>query len=295
MRIAVFLSHPIQHFSPLWKAISKCPGVDLHVFYYAEQAVHESFDRHFGVKMKWDVDLLDGYKSEFLPRQWPTRDPCDCSARGLNRGIRDVLENSWDAAYIEGYAHINNWIVLLACTRRGIPVLYQSDSNILNEMGKGWLKLQFKKIVIPRFFRNVSIFLAVGDHNRDYLVHYGAPEERIRFCPIPVDTERFRISVDNMSGEERVALRKRFDISKQATVVGFCGKLRDIKQPDDLARAVAGLGREDIVALFIGSGELEQRVLDIGGHRVRVTGFINQKEIPRVLSLCDMLAMPSSR
>src|ERR1035441_7028066 len=108
MRIAVFLSHPIQHFSPIWQELSSRPGIELRVFYYSRQGIEKGMDREFGVEKVWDVDLLSGYEHEFLPRQWPTRDPLDCTGKALNRGMARALSEGVDVAYVSGYAHLNN-------------------------------------------------------------------------------------------------------------------------------------------------------------------------------------------
>lgn len=74
----------------------------------------------------------------------------------------------------------------------------------------------------------------------------------------------------------------------------FCGKLVPWKRPLDLVRAALAIGREDVVAVFVGDGELREAILASGGERVRVTGFVNQSEIPLALSLADVLVLPSS-
>ncbi len=295
MRIAAFLSHPIQHFTPLWQELSKRSGVELKVFYYSEQGLKPSDDPGFGVKFAWDVDLLAGHNYEFLPRQWPTKDPLDYSWKGLNKHISKHLEEGWDVVYVSGYAHINNWIVARASRRRGIPLLSHGDTNFLIAMQRPWWKLAIRRFVVSYFFKKVSVFLAAGDHNRDYLTHYGALPERIRFCPIPVDTKRFHRGVATMTEDDRSELRRRFEIKPHDFVVGFCGKLRDIKRPQDIGEALNILGRERMVGLFIGCGQMEEKVRQVGGARVRITGFVNQKELPKVLSLCDITVMPSMR
>src|SRR5260370_21044177 len=69
MRIAAFISHPIQYFTPLWQEVSRRPNVHLKVFYFSRQGLDPSFDPGFGKLMAWDMDLLAGHESQFLPRQ----------------------------------------------------------------------------------------------------------------------------------------------------------------------------------------------------------------------------------
>src|SRR5215831_5851719 len=66
-RVAVINTHPIQHFAPLWREIAKLKEVELKVFYCSDWGVNEYADPEFGTTFKWDIDLLSGYESEFLP------------------------------------------------------------------------------------------------------------------------------------------------------------------------------------------------------------------------------------
>jgi len=294
MRLAVFLSHPIQHFSPLWQELARHAEVQIKVFYYGRHGAEDSLDPEFGVRVVWDVDLLGGYEHEFLPRQWPTRDPLDASWKGLNRGLTRALSDRPDVAYVAGYAHLNNWAVAHRCQRFGIPLLYQSDSNFLAEQRRPAWRRWLKRRIIRPFFRRVSIFLACGDHNRDYLEYYGTPADQIHFSAIPVDTVRFRLAAEAVGSSERVALRKQYGLGPDDFVAGFCGKLIGHKRPLDLLKAVATVNRERLKALFIGAGPLETEVRKQGGPAC-CTGFVNQSMIPKALALCDVVVVPSER
>jgi glycosyltransferase involved in cell wall biosynthesis len=75
--------------------------------------------------------------------------------------------------------------------------------------------------------------------------------------------------------------------------VGFSGKIVQRKRPQDLLAAVRSLNRPDVCALYIGAGALEDEIRQSAGDFARFTGFVNQAEMPKVLALCDILAMPS--
>jgi glycosyltransferase involved in cell wall biosynthesis len=291
MKIAVFISHPIQYYSPLWQELAGCSGIDLIVHYFSKAGVEATLDPGFGQPVKWDIDLTSNYRFDFLPRRWPTKNNLDNSWKGLNRGIESSLDSDVDVAYVSGYAHLNNWGVARMCRSRGIPLMMFSDSNgqyLAESRGpKAWLK----EIVVRSFFRSVSVFLSPGDFNKEYLMHYGAPEERIQWCSYPIDTARFQSRVE--SGYDKAAQRGRFGIPPDAFVVAFSGKMVRHKRPQDLVEAVRILDRKNVVALMIGSGELEE---SLGGDSfIRRLGFVNQHEMPAILSMADALVLPSSR
>src|SRR5712675_1980554 len=67
VRLAYLVSHPIQYQAPLLRRIAQEPDIDLTVFFGSDFSVRDYKDAGFGVGVKWDVPLLDGYRHEFLP------------------------------------------------------------------------------------------------------------------------------------------------------------------------------------------------------------------------------------
>ena len=63
-KVTYFLSHPIQYFSPLLKALARAS--DLKVYYFSDASVTGGKDKGFGQEIKWDTPLLEGYDYEFL-------------------------------------------------------------------------------------------------------------------------------------------------------------------------------------------------------------------------------------
>ncbi len=205
------------------------------------------------------------------------------------------MDNAWDVVYLTGYVHLNNWRIAKLGRQNRARVLYHSDSNFIAEQKKpAWRKL-LKRLLLKQFFSKVSIFLAIGDNNLRYLKYYGAPTHAIRFCPIPVDIDRFKQATASANDSKRRALRQMLGLEEQDHVVGFCGKLIPRKRPMDLIAALKhpALSAQKIVGLFIGDGMLEAELRLAAGAKARFSGFINQSDIPDYLSLCDVVAMPS--
>lgn len=294
LSLAVFISHPIQHFSPLFKELAQL--VDLHVFYYTDFAQRSGqVDPGFNVPVQWDVPLLDGYECTFLETvPWQTG-----SYLGPWRQNRDIwgkiARHSWDGVLLFGYSSLSDWIVWLAAAFMKVPMLLISDSELLH--GRSSVKMALKEMPVRLFYSRLRMFLAVGDNNRRYARRYGIPENKIRPAVLPVDIRRFREMTELPDVAARLEeLRRRYSIPAHAKVILFCGKLVDYKHPTDLAQALNKLDvGQDVIGLFVGDGVLKQQVLDVGGERVRVTGFVNQHEIPLHYLLGDVLVVPSER
>lgn len=294
MRFGVFQSHPIQYFSPLWAEVARRPGVALKVHYFSRQGLVAGVDRDFGQKFAWDIDLLQGYEHEFLPRRWPTTDPLDYTWKGLNEGLRQAVETGWDVVWVAGYIHLNNWMIGSACRRLGIPMMVQADSNILTAADKSGTVHWMKRMMLPRFGSMAAAFLPVSDHGKSYFEHYGIPPDKVFIVPYPTDTGRFRRTVESATPAQRAALREKYGIPHGKRIVTFSGKFVARKRPQDLVEAVSRLGREDVIAVLIGDGPLRGELEKLDRRRFVLTGFVNQGEIPLLLSLGDLNVLPSS-
>lgn len=290
MKIAVFLSHPIQYFSPLWQELSSRDGVKLKVFYYSKQSVVPTMDERFGVRVAWDVDMLGGYESEFLPRRWPTTDPLDCTWKGINSGIAMALDGGWDVAFVSGYAHLNNWAVAMMAKRRGIKLLSFSDTSVLTIRRDNFIKRAAKRF----FVRTVDSWLVAGDHAKAYIEHNGGESQKIFICPFVVNVNRYRSAISSATAADLDAVRKQYNIPAGKKLIMFCGKIIPLKEPLDLVNAVKAINRDDVISVFVGDGQMRKQVEQAGGDKVVVCGFVNQKQLPVLLSLGQMLVLPSS-
>ena len=292
LRIAAFISHPIQYFAPLWRELASRPGVQLRVYYFSRMGLEAANDADFGTSFAWDIDLLGGYESEFLPRQWPTRNPLHHTPRALNSGLIRALREGWDAVFINGYVHINNWVLTLAAEALSVPVLCFADSNLLAERGNSALKLAAKRAFLRRFLPHVQACLAAGGSTRRYFEHYGVREQDIFICPYAVDVERFEARVRSAGPAGRAELRARWGIPADRRIVMFCGKLVDWNRPLDVLEAIKGLNDPNVVAVFVGEGALKPALQRDPG-RAFAVGFVNQTDIPLALSLADVLVLSS--
>jgi hypothetical protein len=67
-RIAVLNSHPIQYFAPLYAFLNTAPGLEVTALYLSDFSIRGGRDSGFGQNVKWDLELLNGYRSVFLRR-----------------------------------------------------------------------------------------------------------------------------------------------------------------------------------------------------------------------------------
>jgi hypothetical protein len=74
-RIAILNSHPIQYFAPLYAYLNAAPDLDITALYLSDISIRGGRDRGFGLDVKWDIDLLAGYRTVFLGKAAQSRIP----------------------------------------------------------------------------------------------------------------------------------------------------------------------------------------------------------------------------
>ena len=136
-KLAIFLSHPIQHFVPWLRSLSRELDGRLMVHYASRQGLDRRLDQEFGESFAWDMDLVSGYRQTF----WET----DASS-GPGGGFRGVrypgIERTFAAARPEavlvwGWLFQGYWEAAWGARRAGIPYMLRGESNLSNRGGGG--------------------------------------------------------------------------------------------------------------------------------------------------------------
>ncbi len=301
LRLAYFVSHPIQYQSPLLRRIAQEPDIDLQVFFSSDHTVHGYVDEGFGVKVAWDVPLLEGYRSEFLPRLREAGDEPGF-ARPLNRGIARRLEQGgFDAVWTHGYSTANTLQAIFAASLNRIPVLLRAEST-LHDRPRSRSRLLLKEAFFRGLRRHVAAVLAIGQANARYWRRYMGETVPIFQMPYAVDNAFFQRKALEAAGE-RETLRGELGMEPGRPVVLFASKLQGRKRCADLVAAHRMVVERGSACrpylLVVGDGEERQRLeqavaADPEVHSlVRFLGFRNQTELPRFFDLCDVFVLPS--
>jgi glycosyltransferase involved in cell wall biosynthesis len=297
LRLAYFVSHPIQYQAPLLRRIAREPDIDLEVFFSSDHTVRGYVDEGFGVKVEWDVPLLEGYGSSFLPR-WREAGKEPGFWRPLNHGIFGRLEyGRFDAVWSHGYSNANSLRVIASAAMLGIPVLLRAEST-LDDRERGWAKLVAKEGFFRMLRGQVRAVLAIGEANARYWRHYLGEEMLIFRMPYAVDNDFFqRRAADAAAGRE--ALRAELGFAPGRPVILFASKLQERKRCSDLVAAHRLLREPRPHLVIVGDGEERQRLEQLAAGdpaargQVRFLGFRNQTELPRYFDLCDVFVLPS--
>lgn len=296
LRVLVVASHPVQYASPLFRLYALDPRLEILVAYCSMQGASRQVDRDFGVEVKWDVPLLEGYPWAVIPnRSWRPRLG---SFFGLfNPGIWNLIRRgNFDAVvFLTGYVYATFWMGLAAAKLSRTVVLFGTDAHDLAPRDNSSWKRWIKKLIWPQFFRLADVVIIPSSGSATMIRSLGIPEERIVMTPYCVDNEWWLAESKRADPED---VRRRWGVPKDALVVLFCAKLQAWKRPQDVLRAFARADSPNAHLVFCGDGALrstlesEARSLGVSD-RVRFLGFVNQSGLPETYTASDILVLPS--
>ena len=292
----IIASHPVQYSAPIFRLLTQQPGIEILVAYCSMQGAEKQFDPGFGVPVKWDIPLLEGYPWELIPNRslFPK---LDSFLGPVNPGMwRLTSRGNFDAIVLyTGYMCATFWIALAAASWKRIPVIFGTDAHELAPRdGKRW-KLLVKRWFWPPLFGIADIVLIVSSGGAALMRSLGIPEERIVLAPFCVDNEWW-VKKSNMV--DRAAVRARWGVPKDAAVILYCAKLQTWKRPQDVLAAFAKVPDLGAYLVFAGDGalrpELESAAKLLGvSERVRFLGFVNQSGLPEAYTASDIFVLPS--
>jgi glycosyltransferase involved in cell wall biosynthesis len=305
VRLAYLVSHPIQYQAPLLRRIAQEPDIDLTVFFGSDFSVRDYKDEGFGVGVKWDVPLLDGYRHEFLPS---LRDNATVGvASPLNYGILRRLrgrgnhsEAAFDVLWVHGYATVNALHGMLAAKALGIPVLLRAESW-LKDRARGGAKLAVKHLFFEALKQMVDGVMPIGTLNAAYWRHYLGEDFPASLMPYAVDNDYFQ-KQSQQARTRREELLTELKLDPSRPVILFASKLQSRKRCEDLLEAYKNLSPGDGIEpdpylVIVGDGEeraaLERRAAESGFTGVRFCGFRNQSELPRFFDIASVFVLPS--
>ena len=298
-RLAIVLSHPTQYYSPWFRLLRARPGLDLRVFYLWKFGVEYRRDPQFQTAFKWDVDLLSGYDSEFVPNV--ASDPGTHHIAGLRTPELTARLAAWNpgAVLIFGYKWISHLRAIAWARRRRVPIVFRGDSHFIGRPAPG----RWKLLPLRWLFRQFAAVTYVGAANRAYFETLGVPRERLFFAPHAVDDALFDPARSDHQAAA-AALRASLGLGPATKVVLFAGKLVPAKRPRELLEAFLEMAPADAALVFVGEGEEKPALREIvrnaaeaaggSGPFVRFLPFANQTEMPSRYLLADLFALPSS-
>lgn len=287
-RLAIIVSHPIQHFCPLYANWAKNDLWEIKVFFASNAGAKPYFDENFKKMITWEGLRLEQFAHEFLNGEQDIPVNASTDASNLANSLQTFAP---DAVLTYGYdqrlqRRAKRWAI-----SQGIPVIYFADSELRQQRSiiKQWLK----KLWLPYYFQEITSFLVTGNANEVYYVHYGVPQSKMIRSSYPIDRDLYEDAWNNRENLS-ASIRAKYEIPVDSVVVSMAGKLIDRKRQIDLIHALSKVKNCHITLLLIGTGEKEEAwkiaASEIKHHRIIFAGFIEAHHLPAYYAASDIYA-----
>ncbi|MCX8104709.1 MAG: glycosyltransferase family 4 protein [Ignavibacterium album] len=297
-RFIFLLSHPIQYFSPLFVKMAKEEEIDLLVLYCSDENVKGHIDKGFGVEVKWDIPLLEGYNYKFLKNNsW--KPSIFSGFFGLiNLEILKVLKNEKGSILVNhGWSYLTNYLAIITAKIFRLKLCLRAENPLNQELTKSKMILFFRKLFFKYFFFKLfDYFFYIGQQNKKLYEYYGVSVQKLVFTPYCVDNKRFSAEYFR-NKDKKIVLRKELGLPVDKKIILTSGKYIEKKRPMDLLKAYHLLNDENTALVFVGEGELRREMEDYikanDLKNVYLTGFKNQSEVGKYFAAADIFVLPS--
>ena len=296
-RVAIFNTHPIQYYAPIWRKLSQYDDLDVKVFYGSDLSIRGYQDHEFKTEVSWDTPILEGYKSIFLGGSRMIKrisffNPMPWSA------IKTIFLEKPDIVLITAYNSAFWYGIILAVRASGSSLLMRHEGSD-QAFRRGLIKNIFRNIFLKYCYRLTKHFAVVGIPARRHFQKFGVKESRMTFSPFCIDTEWFENEKDKWM-KCRSELRQSLGMNDDHIAVVFSGKLVEKKDPLLLLEAIKKIPeslRSTIHLVIAGSGPLLNELVSVAKpllrHRFHPLGFLNQSKIGQAYAIGDIFVLPS--
>ncbi len=294
LRIAIVISHPIQHFCPQYVSFTQNKSIEFKVFFASALGFKSYVDTNFKKEISWSNLNLDKFDHQFLNRDAIIQPDKNLDAPSLEEEL-----NKYRPSLVFTYGYFQKlqrrtyrWAI-----KNKVPIAYISDSELRHKRNE--LKEFIKSIYLRKYFSKINYFLSMGNANEAYYQKNGVPSKKIIRMHYPIDWETYKHSF--LQKEMlRDKIRGQYGIAHENIVLSVVGKLVAWKNQDHIIDAMKLLENDGIyINLFIlGSGEMKEawelKAKELKKSRVHFTGFVNVEELPAYYAASDIYVHPAS-
>lgn len=207
--------------------------------------------------------------------------------RDLCTDVLHWLKQPWDAVVLCGYSSPTVMLAMAYLRSKRIPFYMEVDGGLVRQERKA--KYLLKRMLVTM----ADQWLSTGRSTTQYLVHYGAKEDRVREYPFTSLHEE-DILPQVIPPEEKLALRERLEIPEKHMVLAI-GQFIHRKGFDVLMKAAQSVERD--VGIYIVGGEATEEYhklrSDLGVPHVHFLGFQPKARLTEFYKAADQFVLPT--
>lgn len=295
MKIAIVVSHAIQHFCPMYASWASIDGIDLKIFFASNLGAAKYIDPSFGREVQWDNLYLDEFNHEFLNGDTTIQPSAQLDAPNLDEKLSEFKP---DLLVHYGYFHqvakrAKKWAL-----KNNVKLAYISDAE--RRRHRPFWKELLKYPYLHFYFKSENYFFTVGNANEDYYSFYGASKAKMHRMMFSIDIKSYDKAYNNIAFL-RTNFREQYNINTNDIVISTVGKLLEFKSQNHLIDVLSILEQtmpQKTFHVFIaGSGSIEEtwkkQAVKLTKNKVHFLGFVNPTDLPSIYAASDIYIHPS--
>lgn len=295
MKIAIVISHPVQHFCPMYASWASIDGIDLKVFFGSNLGAVKYIDPNFKKEISWNNLYLDEFNHEFLNGDTTLQSTPNLDAENLDDKL---LAFAPDLLVHYGYFHKLAKRARAWAIKNKVKIAYISDAE--HRQKRPLWKEILKYPYLYLYFKKEDYFFSVGDANEAYYNFYGVPKNKMRRMRFAIDIKSFDKAFEQKQ-LLRNAFRNQHNIAPQDIAISVVGKLVDWKSQDHLIKLLQQLEQtytsKKFHLLIAGSGPLEATwkalASTVKHNQIHFLGFVNPTDLPAIYAASDVYVHPA--
>jgi len=296
-KVAIIISHPIQHFCPQFVSFAQAPFCRIKVFFASSIGFKKYMDKSFGREIEWANLGLEKFDHVFLNGDadlTPDRhlDAINITSELTKFGPDLIITFGYFQKFVQ---RAQDWAI-----ENNLPIAFISDSE--RRRHRPLIVETVKKFLVSRRFRDIDFFLSVGDANEAYYRHYQVPDFKFIRMGFPIDIIYYKGIFQNRH-QVAAEIKAKYQIESTDLCCAVVGKLEHFKRQKDIIEALHILENAEndkpLVLFIIGTGpaqeELEHYAAKLKKNRVIFTGFLYPEEIAKIYTVIDIYIHPSEK
>lgn len=293
-KIAIVVSHPIQHFCPQYVSFNENVNIELRVFFASTLGFKKYKDVNFNQEISWGNLNLDKFDHIFLNGEALLQSDKNLDAPSLENELNlfkpDILLSYGYFQKLQRRAQ--KW-----ANKNNVHIAFISDSERRHSQNN--LKEIVKFLYLKFYFIKINSFLSVGNANEAFYMHYGVKKKNILRMHFPIDVIQYQKSYLNKN-HLRQTTRERYSIDEKRIVLLMVGKLVAWKNQDHIIDAMILLEKDGInlTLIILGSGDMkdvwEQKSIHLKKSSVYFPGFVSIEALPAYYAAADIYVHSAS-
>jgi len=294
-KIALVISHPVQHFCPMYASWAKIEGVTLKVFFASNLGAVKYLDPNFKREISWSNLYLDEFNHEFLNGDKTLQSTPALDASNLDEKLSEFKPQLLvHYGYFHQFAkHARNWAI-----KNKVKIAYISDAEHRQKRPLWKEVLKFPYLYF--LFKKEDYFLTVGNANEAYYKFYGVSKTKMHRMMFSIDIITYDAAFANKESL-RSCFRSQYNIAENEIAVSVVGKLVNWKSQDDLIKLLYNLEKtlpqKKFHLIIAGSGVMEEKWKDLANNlthnKVHFLGFVNPSDLPQVYAASNVYIHPA--